>query len=381
MGRESSHPKRHPHRQRRIRVLAISGVMILLLLIGFRIALPHLVHRYVNHTLDRHVDYDGRIGEVDVHLIRGAYSIDAVNILKTTGDVPIPFFAAERVDFSMDWSELVRGSVVGEAYLFRPEMNFINGPTSEESQTEVDRSWLGIVEDLFPFKINRAEVHQGKLRYVDEGTEPTLDIYITNIAAVCTNLTNARDVHEKFPSTLVMRGTPMGNGKLAFEMRFNPMAERPFFDLNLALDGLDLHTLNDFFRAYAGVDVESGVLRLFLEIAVENGQFDGYIKPLLEDLSIIDLDEQKNPLQHVWEIVVAGLTELFENQPKDRLATRIPLSGTVENVQFSLGATLFNVLRNAFIEAFRPRLDLTVGQDDSAKPKQSEPQGEGPEKD
>jgi hypothetical protein len=73
-----------------------------------RIALPHIVRKYVNKKLDEMPEYDGRIGDVDIHLWRGAYSIQGIEIIKTEGDVPVPFFSSRRVMFSVDRVERAR---------------------------------------------------------------------------------------------------------------------------------------------------------------------------------------------------------------------------------------------------------------------------------
>ncbi len=70
-----------------------------LLLIAFRLALPSLVERYVNRKLSELPSYNGHIGEVDIHLYRGAYSIHHIEVVKKTGQVSVPFFSARAVDF------------------------------------------------------------------------------------------------------------------------------------------------------------------------------------------------------------------------------------------------------------------------------------------
>jgi len=67
-----------------------------------------------------------------------------------------------------------------------------------------------------------------------------------------------------------------------------------------------------------------------------------------------------NPLQLFWEALVEGITDLFKNQPKDQFATVIPLEGDLTNPQTSLLTILGNVLRNAFIRAYLPRLQGTA---------------------
>ena len=61
--------------------------------------MPWAVRRYVNRTLDRSQIYQGQIGDVTLHLWRGAYSIHDVRLVKVTGNVPVPLYSAKRVDF------------------------------------------------------------------------------------------------------------------------------------------------------------------------------------------------------------------------------------------------------------------------------------------
>src|SRR4051794_32103462 len=90
--------KRHPHRWRR-RILISLAILVILLGIA-RAMLPSALRWYVNRVIDRNPLYDGKIGAIEVHLWRGAYSIDDVRLIKTTGNVPIPLFSAKRVDFA-----------------------------------------------------------------------------------------------------------------------------------------------------------------------------------------------------------------------------------------------------------------------------------------
>jgi hypothetical protein len=72
------------------------ALIVLALLVGLRVALPHLVKNYVNKKLDEMPQYDGHISDVNMHPWRGAYSIQGIEIVKTEGEVPVPFFRAKR---------------------------------------------------------------------------------------------------------------------------------------------------------------------------------------------------------------------------------------------------------------------------------------------
>jgi uncharacterized protein involved in outer membrane biogenesis len=184
------------------RVTRIVIICIVLLLIGIRLALPHLIKTYVNKKLDQLPQYDGRIGDIDFSILRGAYAINHLDIVKTKGSIPVPFFSAERVDFSVEWKELFHGSIVSEIFIDQAKLNFIKGETKKKSQLDIDRSWMDTVEELFPFKINRFEIRRGEIWYRDFSTDPKINLYINHLFLAATNLTNSQDSKTKLPAGL-----------------------------------------------------------------------------------------------------------------------------------------------------------------------------------
>jgi len=101
-------PRKHHRGWRRFGIVLL--VLVVLGGVG-RALLPWAVRNYVHRTLDRNPLYAGTIGEVEIHLWRGAYSINEVRISKTTGNVPVPFFVARRVDFAVQWNALLHRRV------------------------------------------------------------------------------------------------------------------------------------------------------------------------------------------------------------------------------------------------------------------------------
>src|SRR5947208_2243663 len=82
-------------------------IVVFFLCIG-RAMLPWALRSYVNRTIDQSPLYDGKIGDIEVHLYRGAYTITDVRLIKTTGNVPVPLFAAKRIDFTLEWPALLK---------------------------------------------------------------------------------------------------------------------------------------------------------------------------------------------------------------------------------------------------------------------------------
>src|SRR5436190_5938019 len=178
-------------------------VLILALVLGIgRAMMPWAVRKYVNRTLDRNPAYTGRIGPVSIHLWRGAYSIDDVRISKAAGQVPVPLFATKRMDFALEWKALIHGKVVGRVLMFQPELNFVDAPTEDESQTGEGGPWLQMIRDLFPFKINSAIIQDGSIHFRAYKTPKPLDVYLSKVELTIDNLTNIRDETNPLVSTV-----------------------------------------------------------------------------------------------------------------------------------------------------------------------------------
>jgi hypothetical protein len=122
--------------------------------------------------------------------------------------------------------------------------------------------------------------------------------------------------------------------------------------------------LNESLKAYAGVDVSRGTFRLAGEMAANEGGFRGYVKPFFEDLDFSSLPDQEESIgRKIWETIVALVTELVKNKPRDQLATRIPFEGEFGDPEVGLLATIGNVFRHGFIQAFNPTVEGSVDPD------------------
>ena len=106
-----------------------------------------------------------------------------------------------KVKHSFAFNNLIRCghcgcALVGEITFVHPQLNFVAGTSEKNSQTGVDKSWQETVKDLFPLRINKVEVSQGEIHYQDTNHQPPIDIYISHLEAVATNLTNSKDISD-----------------------------------------------------------------------------------------------------------------------------------------------------------------------------------------
>jgi len=113
--------------------------------------------------------------------------------------------------------------------------------------------------------------------------------------------------------------------------------------------------------AYGKFDFKRGWFDLVIEADSKEGQLSGYVKPLFRDLKVFDLVEDlegANVIQAFWQALVGAVTGLLKNQPRDQFGTLIPFSGDYSRTtNTDILATIGNMLRNAFVRAYLPRLE------------------------
>ena len=76
-----------------------------MVLIVIRILLPYIVLKVVNNKLAELDGYTGHVRDIDLALIVGSYKIKDIKLEKTGGKIPVPFFAAEVIDLSVEWKK------------------------------------------------------------------------------------------------------------------------------------------------------------------------------------------------------------------------------------------------------------------------------------
>lgn len=350
-------------------------IVVVVALVGLRLALPMILRAAINHRLNRVPSFIGHVDGVGLSFIRGAYTMSGVEIQKRSGQTTVPFFSARKIDFSVAWRELIHGKLVSDIEVDQGRINFVKGPSQESSQLEADRRWQEVVNDLFPIEITHFEINHGSIHFLDTAREPKVDISITDLHALAEGLRNRpAEKRDEFPAKITAEGETIGGGHLSLFVQAEPLADRPHFGLKFELRGVSLPALNSFLRAYSHVDVSRGRFELYLEVAARGGRYEGYVKPFFEDLKFKGTDDQnKNLGQRIWESLVATVAAMVKNHSENQLATRIPFAGEFGQTQVGVWATITNLLHNGFVRA------LNQGLEGSVHPDAVKPAGEPPE--
>lgn len=339
----------------------IAVVVVIVVLVAIRAALPTVIRDYANDQLQALEQYDGHIDDIDLALWRGAYRIDGIRIVKTGGKQPLPFFSADRIDLSVEWRSLLQGSLVAEGVFYSPNLNFVQGKTKEQSQTGEGVDWADRFGELFPFRFNTVTVHNGAITFLAPGIRTADAMKATSVEGQVTNITNVVDKNKETFSDFQATAKVLDGGSAKVSGSVDPLDDEPTFDVNLQVQHVKLPQVNPWLRQYIKADAESGDFELYLELAAADGKFKGYAKPVLRNVNIYSSEEpEKNPLKRIWEGLVDFAANVLENDEKEQVAARIPFTGTIDNPKSSILETIVSVMHNAFISAFARSLEGSI---------------------
>jgi hypothetical protein len=346
-----------PKRHRSVRVLLI----FIVFLVVVRLLLPSITLYIVNDRLAHVKGYFGHVEDVDLSLFLGSYTLNHIylNQMDSATKKQTPFLSARRVDLSMDFSKLfsegIVGSVVGDCLSVQFTHNKM-----EPGQIAKDQNVLKDLGEVFmPFFLNTIKVTNGTLRYIDQASDPFLDLRLDNVHLEAENLRTKKDA-ALLPSYAWATAEAYG-GKMRAGARMNLLADQPTFDIDAELKNVNLVALNDFFRAYAKMDVNQGKFDAYFEAAAHNGATKGYIKPVIRNLDVLGHEDRKDNLfQKIYEGLIGTAAAIVTNPKTHQFAAKIPFAGTSKETDVDLWKGVFTAFRNAFIQMIQASLDNSI---------------------
>lgn len=357
-------PARTRRRRRRWgRVLVvIATFLVLVRFVGSPIA-----KSVVNRELATIDGFAGRMDAVTLALWRGAIDVENFVLYERGHESDVPVVHVRKASLRLSPSALLAGRFGGSAIVDGAEITVVKRHKNPEEDApsefnaelqrkrrEVKR-WQDVFRSSFPMELNKLEVKNTRVRFIDRSENPAAEIGVENLHIVASDLQNRPKANgDPLPAKVRIAGTTTGNGQLRSEIQVNPIAEEPTFTARLEVRGVELPAANDFLGAYAGVDVSRGTFEMFFEVEAGGGAYHGYVKPLFRDLEFETAnDDEKNVLERAKEKVVSAVAAVLENNQEEQVATRAPFNGNFADNEVDIWSTIGTLFRNAFVQALR----------------------------
>lgn len=365
--------------------MLVAAIVVALVIVA-RIVAPVVMQRYANSMLNDTEGFRGQVGDVDLHLWRGAYSVQSTRIEKLDQGKWRPYVATQRVDLTLDWSALAHGRIVGKATIDQPELYYVEtaakpegGKESEKEQKKEDKKqgtdeenpaednpnlqesdiWMAKFKKLLPMRFNTIDFSHATVHYLN--ADRSFDLVTSEMSGSISNLTNIEEAKagESMVAKAYALGQIAGGGSLYLDANIDPSATLPTFDLIAAIEDVDLPTLNPILRDQGDITVKRGILSVYMDIAAKDGQLSGYVKPIVKDLDLSEFKQDRRERgtgKAIKQALAGAAAKIVQNKKHDQQATEIPVEGEIENPKSSLLAIIGGVLRNGFVSALKPGL-------------------------
>lgn len=205
-------------------------------------------------------------------------------------------------------------------------------------------------------RLRELRIAKSDLGVIDRAATPEYRVFLSNTDATVTNLSNQA---AEGRSAVKVRGKFMDSGDTSVTGSFRANPKGPDFDADIRIENTDMTKMNSILRAHGGFDVVSGEFSFYSEIKVKDGYLNGYVKPLFKDLVAYDKDQdrEKGLVQKLKERVVNVVGKVMKNMPRKEVATKVDISGPVENPQYSTLQVIVRIVQNAFFKAILPGFD------------------------
>ncbi len=251
------------------------------------------------------------------------------------------------------WNATVDGIHVD--YVRTQKQAAVAKQVAQETVKAADKSQ----EPGFMLRVDRLDIVKSNFGFVNKTTSPSYRVFVNDTSLTLTNLSS---VPSGETSHAKLTGKFMNSGPASAEFKLLPTRPGPDFDLAVQIDETDLKTMNELLRAHGNFDVTAGRFSMFTEISARNRQVSGYVKPLFQDMTVYDArqDRDKSLLRKAYEGVVGGVSKVLQNRPRDEVATRIEISGRLDNPNAGILDTVVGLVQNAFFKAILPGFEARL---------------------
>jgi len=205
--------------------------------------------------------------------------------------------------------------------------------------------------------IGATRLTNGRVDFRDRFVRPNYSAALTELnGRIGRFASNSREM-----ASIEMRGRAEGTALLDIRGQLNPLARPLALDIQAKATDLELAPLSPYAGKYAGYAIERGKLSMDVAYKIDaDGKLDARNQVVLNQLTFGDKIESKDATKLPVRLAVALL--------KDRngvIDVNLPISGSINDPQFSVGGLIFKVIVNLLTKALTaPFALLSGGHDD-----------------
>lgn len=192
-------------------------------------------------------------------------------------------------------------------------------------------------------RVDAITLQDGNIRFTDNFVKPN---YTANLTAIGGSIGTISTAANQTPAEVTLRGSVDGTAPVDIHGKVNPLAPTAFVDLTAKADGVELTNLTPYSAKYAGYPITKGKLTMDLHYLLDQGKLTADNHIFIDQLTFGDRVESKDATNLPVRLAVA----LLKNS-RGEIDVRVPVSGSLDDPQFSIGGVILRAFVNLIARA------------------------------
>ena len=195
---------------------------------------------------------------------------------------------------------------------------------------------------VVPIKIAKITLQNGTVNFSDFFVKPNYTVNVAKLGGRINGLSSVADT----VADMELRGTYANTAPVQILAKLNPLAAKSYLDLKADITGVDLVGFSPYSGKYAGYNIEKGKLSLNVAYKLENNQLTAENRLFLDQFTFGDKVESPDATNLPVNLAIS----LLKNN-RGEIDLNLPISGSLDDPQFSVGGLVVKVIVNLFVKA------------------------------
>lgn len=197
-------------------------------------------------------------------------------------------------------------------------------------------------QEVMPIRIGQVSLQGGTVNFSDHFVKPNYSANLTRIGGRVSGLSSQANTL----ADLELRGSYGAHAPVQVLAKLNPLSAKAYLDLKGEVRGIDLTTLSTYAEKYAGYAIDQGKLSLYVTYHLENNQLAANNRVFLDQLTFGERVDSPNATSLPVKLAVS----LLKNS-RGEIDVNLPVSGSIDDPQFSLGGVILRIIGNFIAKA------------------------------
>jgi hypothetical protein len=193
-----------------------------------------------------------------------------------------------------------------------------------------------------PIRIAKVTLQGGTVNFSDFFVKPNYTVNVTKVGGRVSGLSSTADSM----ADMELRGTYANSAPVTVAAKLNPLAAQAFLDLKADVKGVDLVSFSPYSGKYAGYNIEKGKLSLDIAYKLENRKLSAENRIFIDQLTFGSQVDSPDATKLPVNLAIA----LLKNN-RGEINLNLPISGSLDDPQFSVGGLIVQVIVNLFVKA------------------------------